>query len=523
MNFTFYNYTAEDIRVNKTAYLGTGTVKPGNAYAGDQDVLNPVVYIESDTIPGWNYCYCQEYDRYYFVSAPRWMSSNIWQLTLTADPLMSWRTKIVNQSGVVQYSNQGLRTKYDPRLVYNMAPSYTREDPVSTTKRSAIPYILMRVRYFDDNGLNTINTSTPDLNTRYYIMTPADYMDFSRAYYDLLTGLTPGAPSYHEELAIAIGKTIMDCTLLFYFDSFPQTYRKSAITFNSPEINVIQGGGTAGGYSLNVPCWMYEYDTSFPKVRLSWLLEPDTYWKKKAERNIYIPYVGSLSIDLDRLGMGSATGFFAGVELSYDLASNAYIVTPGVAAIATGADAFDRIFPSSAQRCANMFTAPFLSDASFENADAQATQQLLGIIGTTTGGIISAAATGGATVPATVASLGMGIANMGLNQDRVSYAQASSIVFKGSSNGGSPDIAYIEYVNGSIVYPKAQLETLTTEPAPGYEDFWNRFGLPDGAYRSLSGMTGYVQLADIILTGFHGVSLTEREDIRRALLGGVIM
>lgn len=525
MTITFYNYTKEDERVDKSAYLGTGTTLVSDAFAGDQDVLHPTVIIASTTVPDYNYAYISDYERYYFVGAPRWLSGDHWRLDFTIDPLYSNKTTIMNQSGIIQYSNQGSAMYYDPRLVYNRDPDFVRAEPNSTKKQSGIPYILLRVRYFDDNGLHTINANTPDLNTRYYIMTPAGYQSFVSQYALLITGITD------EDQAVAIGKSIMDCSLIFYLDNWPAARGTTDLNFNTPELNMLIGGGQAGGKSFTIPytdgvpnLWMYEYDTLTPSVRISWKIEPTTYWQRKAKRTMYIPFVGTMSFDLDMMGQGASTAMYAGIDLRYDLASNAYIMVPGVSAITTGADAaFDRIYPISAQRCPNMFSAPFLSDASFENADQQATQQLLGLAGTAISGVISAIATEGASVPMTAASLGMGIANMGLQQERVGYNQATSIVLHGTANGGSQDIAYITYPSGSINYPKCLMESLINPPAPGWSDFQSAFGMPDGVFRALTTMTGYVRFADIQLTGMSTISLTERNLIREQLLRGVIL
>ena len=426
----------------------------------------------------------------------------------------------MNQSGIIQYSNQGSVMYYDPRLVYNRAPDFVRADPNSTKKQSGIPYILMRVRYFDDNGLHTINAGTPDLNTRYYILTYDAYRDFQDQYALMLQS------SIDEDKAVAIGKTIMDCSLIFYIDNWPAARATTDLNFNTPEINMIIGGGQAGGYSftINTGLWMYEYDVVSPTIRISWKIEPTTYWQRKAKRTMYIPFVGTMSFDLDMMGQGASTAMFAGIDLRYDFASNAYVMIPGVSAISTGADAaFDRLYPISAQRCPNMFTAPFLSDASFENADQQANQQLLGLAGTAISGVISAIATEGASVPMTAASLGMGIANMGLQQERIGYNQATSIILQGTANGGSQDIVFITYPSGTITYPKCQLESLINPPAPGWNDFQAAYGLPDGVFRALTTMTGYVQFAEIQLTGMSTISLTERNMIREQLLRGVIL
>ena len=84
-------------------------------------------------------------------------------------------------------------------------------------------------------------------------------------------------------------------------------------------------------------------------------------------------------------------------------------------------------------------------------------------------------------------------------------------------------MVYAAWAAGSISYPSVHLETVISPPAPGYTSYQSAYGYPDGQYRALSTLTGYVQLAEIILTGVSAISSTECDEIRRLLLSGVIM
>lgn len=526
MTIKFYNYTAEQERVDKTSYLGTATTTTADQVEGLQNVLAPSFIVSSNTVPDYNYAYVQEFARYYFVDAPIWIANNTWRVNMRIDVLFTYKTAITSQNGVVQYSTSGSPLLYDPRLVYNQPPTFSTAAPASTIKKTYAPMILMRVHYFDDNGLHTHNVTTPDNNTRYYIMNVTAFNNFAAQ----LTGLS--LVSSTEDLAVEIGKSIMDFTLLFYFtaSSITDITPTDHIHFNTPAINMVQGGGTGGGYDMNLnnqyaDVYMLEYDDILKPVTVSWMLAISNYWQRKAKRSAYIPFIGSLGLDVDLLGKGNEMSYYAGVQIGYDFASNSYVLTPGVSALTdpTPYDTLKTLYPTSAQHVANMFTFPFTADASYENVAATQQQQAIAIVGQVVGGIVAAIATEGASLPTTAISLGMGVSNMNLSDQRMQYQQATSLVTRGSSNGGSPDMVYAAWAAGSISYPSVHLETVISPPAPGYASYQSAYGYPDGQYRALSTLTGYVQLAEIILTGVSAISSTECDQIRRLLLSGVIM
>lgn len=521
MTLKLYHYTGEDNRVDKTSLLGTAITVTGDHYEGNQNILAPSVIISSATMPTYNYAYITEYGRYYFIDPPVWIADSLWRLNLRADPLYSHKTAIGNQSGVIQYSASGSPRKYDPRLVYNEAPVVTRVTPSSTGYNPGEAWVIMRVMYFDDNGLHTSHGSVPNTNMRYYVFDRDAYLAFNQLY-----GVYADNPN-NEDKAVAIGKTIVDLSLVYYF-TFAGFTQTTDVNFNTPEINQLIGGGSAGGISFTVTTghiFRLEYSDIIRPYTISWHVQPANYAERKAQRTCYIPFVGSMSIDLDMLGHGLDNNLYVGVQLRYDLGSNAYIMVPGIALPSGSPNIFTTLFETGIQRVANMFTFPFVIDGSYQNADAAMTQQSVGIISNLLGGAVSAAVSGGATIPASAVSLGMGIANMGLAAERIEYQQASSLVMRGSTNGGSVDMAFANWQGSpeTLIYPGAFMEVRTNDAAPNYTTYQLNYGYPDGEYRTLNSLSGYVQVAEIRLNNMPNATREEREQITAALKSGVIM
>ena len=525
MTLNLYNCTGEEIRINKTSYIGTATVVSGDQVGTGQNVLEPSFYVESATVPTYNYAYIADYGRYYFVRPPVWIGNNIWRLDMHVDPLYTYKTEIGSQSGIIQYSDQGSAMKYDPRLVYNVPPDVTRAVTSSTLKDGTPAYILMRCKRHPVRT-GSLEASELSNNVTYYIFTPAAYELFVERFWETMRD--------HEGVGVECGKAIIDVSIVYWLNvsGFPS---ETTVNFNTPgvlqAIKADQGlTPTLNGYNISLtvggdsyPVYVVDHLQEQDGYFVSFFIEPTTYWQRKASRTVYIPYVGTASLDQDLLGQGYNTALYIGFQIKYDFAGNAYVLTPAVGALTSDPDALPTIYPDQNVRVSNQYQSPYFMDSSNSLADQQMQSQILGLIGQGAAAIASGIMTEGASVPASLASLGMGVANMSLTQQRIQAQKAGSLVSGGSSNGGSPDNVYL-YIdnNNTRVYPQATLVTTMSEPATGWSDFQAAFGKPDGAYRALSGLSGYYQIADIYLVSMGAATQAERNEILQYLHTGVI-
>lgn len=530
MTIKLYNYTGEEERIDKSSLLSTATSVSGDQYEGNQSILAPSIIISSATMPTYNYAYVTEYARYYFIDGVTWIGDSLWRLNLRVDPLYSHKTAITAQSGVVQYSNQGMALNYDPRLVYNRAPSVSRAATASTLKNGGVPLILMRYKWFPNTGgSNPPNYSQINNGMHYAIL---DTYSFAFLYGYINTNLNNADPT----LAKAVSDCIVDFTVIRWIDE-TQFTKTNKLNFCTPEIYaalLAQHQPALDGVDITFtygtppsPYYIYELSNEDPQTGyfISWLIEPTYYWQRKAQRSIYIPFVGTMDIDLDLLGQGYGLSFYAGVQIRYDFAGNAYVLTPAIGPITASPDSLPTTFPDMQVRCNNQYSVGFTSVGVNTLADNQRTAQSMGMVSQVLTGVIGAVATQGASIPMTLASIGMGAGNMALAQERTDYQKACAFKMTGSSDGGSSDCVYITtpVPAGPRTYPDVVMVTRTNEPAPGYTDYWAKYGYPDGVFRSLSLMTGYVQISEIILTGMSTVTREERDQITAALKSGVIM
>ena len=69
------------------------------------NMLEPVILIQSDTVPDYNYAYITEFNRYYFV-APAVNEGNLfWSLPMHVDVLYTWRAGIMSAPCIVAKSS----------------------------------------------------------------------------------------------------------------------------------------------------------------------------------------------------------------------------------------------------------------------------------------------------------------------------------------------------------------------------------------------------------------------------------
>lgn len=73
----------------------TGTLR------GESSVINPSFQIETTNPSSYNYCYIQEFGRYYFITDITSVRNGLWRIDCSVDVLMSFRTQILNLDVII--------------------------------------------------------------------------------------------------------------------------------------------------------------------------------------------------------------------------------------------------------------------------------------------------------------------------------------------------------------------------------------------------------------------------------------
>lgn len=129
MEIIFYQNNAENNRVNKNAFLTEkfrcfGTLKERTS------IIAPSILIEYNLsinrkIFDCNYCYIPKFNRYYYIQNVVSEYTNLFTIELKVDVLMSYKTDILNQVGLVSrneynYDNELIDSKMIQEIDYDI-------------------------------------------------------------------------------------------------------------------------------------------------------------------------------------------------------------------------------------------------------------------------------------------------------------------------------------------------------------------------------------------------------------------
>lgn len=105
MQLVLYNCTAENNRVDKTAYLSNQFLLKGTI-RDHSSIINPQITIEktNPTYYGYNYMYIPDFKRYYFIKNFTQVTNKLWLIDAHVDVLYTWRASITQMKAVIDKS-----------------------------------------------------------------------------------------------------------------------------------------------------------------------------------------------------------------------------------------------------------------------------------------------------------------------------------------------------------------------------------------------------------------------------------
>lgn len=98
MEVQFFYNQSDNRQINKTLVEGVtlqGEVRDAAS------IMNPVIRFESDAAIRYNYCYIPEFQRYYSFTDITAFRQNVYDISMSADVLMSFKNDILKLSCVV--------------------------------------------------------------------------------------------------------------------------------------------------------------------------------------------------------------------------------------------------------------------------------------------------------------------------------------------------------------------------------------------------------------------------------------
>lgn len=162
-----YNMTCERNKIDKTEHL-TRYLQIKGVFRSAVDVENPLLTLQLDAYPAFNYVYLPFFNRYYFVVGVRNISKNIYEINLKVDVLYTYKEQIKNclaeiiRSSITEKQNPYIIDNLQPLKNTNIISAYEIPNTVfnndNETWKNNFNYVLNVIR-----GLNLKSTHTFDV------------------------------------------------------------------------------------------------------------------------------------------------------------------------------------------------------------------------------------------------------------------------------------------------------------------------------------------------------------------------
>ena len=112
-----FKNSSESNRVDKTNYIELINIIAGTLRESCS-IISPVLTIEYPKVPDFNYVYIEAFGRYYFVTGVVSVRSNLWEISLECDVLMSHKDKLLECRGFVDRNEK----TFDGTIVDSLRP-----------------------------------------------------------------------------------------------------------------------------------------------------------------------------------------------------------------------------------------------------------------------------------------------------------------------------------------------------------------------------------------------------------------
>lgn len=116
-NVAFYKFSKKQNSTKRP----TGGANLSCVIRNDSSIVNPVIELKYSDPTEFNYCYIEEFNRYYFIQNWAWVSG-LWIATLNVDILATLKDEIANKSFYILRSSNN----YDGNIIDNYYPADTQ-------------------------------------------------------------------------------------------------------------------------------------------------------------------------------------------------------------------------------------------------------------------------------------------------------------------------------------------------------------------------------------------------------------
>lgn len=499
LHLTLYRYSDAIRRVNKSLYLTGGTALTGDEVMPNQSLSDLSVIISNSGSPTYNYCYIQEFNRYYFITNVSWLGGVGYQLDMHVDVLQTYYNKFTSMNALIEYSTLGSALEYDPRLNYVDQPAITYNTGLpypqfilGESQYTQAP--MVAVRYYDlpIYDPNMLNYDQPQV-----YCAVMDIITFQRVieYYLNSNVMT-------EAKRVEFGSKIIDVNLVYYINE----YRMSQGTLRTQEWTIHTPAHPTG---ITLPItgsgkYMYIIDSylNLSNIDKAIVNGPNitaaNNWTLAGKYTTKLPFIGELSITPSKLGIKEITQLY--YVIAVDLIGMQYVIT-----LTDKIDGSGNVYYDQIQRVPIKMNYPFPVDVSMENAGISRLVNVLQGMQN----VATYMQGGGGVIGGTAQMFGTY-----LKDEQIKLADAMSYKYTGAS-GGMPE--YTPADTRRIV----QI-TAIVPPDTNYNSYWSAYGKPDHEMRYLSALSGYAKIEQIHMRYMDTATKEEIDEVEILLKGGVI-
>ena len=104
MEIELYYNQSDDRMINKSLIVGESI---SGTLIEETSVMNPSIIVDNDAVLRYNYCYIDQFQRFYSVEEVLSVRTGLWRVNLACDVLMSFRRDIMNLTAVVEKQTMG--------------------------------------------------------------------------------------------------------------------------------------------------------------------------------------------------------------------------------------------------------------------------------------------------------------------------------------------------------------------------------------------------------------------------------
>ena len=115
MNIILYVNNSEKNKIGKTL---TNDISLSGTLRDATNIINPVILIEISEIGNYNYCYINNFNRYYFITDITVIRTGLFAISLMVDVLESFKSDIKNLSVILLNTQNVGSSNYLPSPVF---------------------------------------------------------------------------------------------------------------------------------------------------------------------------------------------------------------------------------------------------------------------------------------------------------------------------------------------------------------------------------------------------------------------